>query len=358
MDKQTIWTIRKTDNPKFPYRLTIKSSNETLLDLYTQDKWPGTKGNIFCLRALSGVVPEEEGEEVESVSVWKYGVYGKRATVILDRPRQKRCSFLFLTRAYKQKEGEYEQIFWQTQQGLTQRKSKYKLSYNRKENLKIFIDSGERYPWNFPAAEEIKESLPLGDYAIKDNYGILAVVERKTFNNFMAELGNLKKFHQHLSELGNCRHSALVIEANYDDFLKKEKIKPYTGFFAAKAIGEIQASHPRLPIIFAGSRKTAAVWTYNFFSNTQAKTRDKAGDYLKESAVKYRPSGSNLLAEDEIRRKIYEEMPERFTTSEMASQLPRCESQFVRNALNKLKKEGVIYSFRSGREIVWNKTSQ
>ncbi|MFO7807252.1 MAG: ERCC4 domain-containing protein [Candidatus Moraniibacteriota bacterium] len=355
MSNQSIWTIRKTQNPKFPFRLTIYNGKEVLLDLYTQDKWPGTKGNIFCLRALSRVTPEEEGEEIERVPVWKYGVYGKRATVILDRSKQKRCSFLFLTRAYKQKEGEYEQIFWQTQQGLTQHKSKYKLSYNKREDLKIFIDSGERYPWKFPGAEEFRENLPLGDYAIKDSCGLLTVVERKTFSNIMSEFGNLKKFHQHLSELENCRHSALVVEANYDDFLDKKKIKPYTGFFAVKALGEIQASHPDLPVIFAGSRKSAMVWSYNFFTNTAAKSRDSSCDYLRESVSKYNNTQVPKLIEDEIRRKVFQEMPDEFTTSQMKNLMPRCNVQFIRQNLEKLKKEGVISKAKSGREVLWQK---
>jgi ERCC4-type nuclease len=353
MSSRTVWIIRKTQNPKFPFRLTISDGKKVLLDLYIQDKWPGTKGNIFCLRVFSGVEPEDEGPEVERVSVWRYGVYGKRATVILDRARQKRCSFLFLTRAYKQKEGEYEQIFWQTQQGLSQHKSSYKLSYNKKENLRVFVDTGERYPWKFPGAEEIRENLPLGDYCIKDEYGILAVAERKTFNNLMAEFSNLKKFHQHLSELENCRHGVLIVEANYADFLNKEKIKPYKGFFAAKAVGELQASHPQLPVIFAGNRKLAIVWAYNFFSNIKAKSKDYSGHYLKESAAKYRPGKVSLFSEDEIRRVVCKEMPDEFTTAEMNNKIPNKDKQFIRTVLTKLEKEGLLSRAKPGREIIW-----
>lgn len=357
MYNKTIWTIRKTENPKFPFRLTIRCGGEVLLDLYTQDKWPGTKGNIFCLRAMTDTNPEDEGEEIETVLVWKYGVYGKKAMVILDRQKQKRCSFLFLTRAYKQKEGEYEQIFWQTQQGLTQHKSKYKLSYNKKQNLKVFVDSRERYAWNFPGAEEVRENLPLGDYAIKDEYGILAVVERKTFNNIMHEFGNLNKFHHQLSELENCKNSALIIEANYSDFLDKEKIKPYAGFFAAKALGQIQASHPQLPVVFTGNRKSAIVWCYNFFVNISARAKDRSGDYLRESTAKYRPENNNGFLEDEIRRKIFQEMPDEFTTRAMNNQFPESSNQSIRTILEKLKNEGVLTSSKIGRDIVWKRNA-
>jgi hypothetical protein len=165
----------------------------------------------------------------------------------------------------------------------------------------------------------------------------------------------LNKFHQHLSELENCKNPALVIEANYIDFLNNEKIKPYKGYFAVKALGQIQASHPRLPVIFAGSRKAAAVWSYNFFANIASKVKDQAGDYLRESAAKYRPASRNHFAEDEIRRKVFREMPDKFTTSQINSHFPQCNSQFVRQNLEKLKKEGVLKNFKQGRNIVWQK---
>jgi hypothetical protein len=171
----------------------------------------------------------------------------------------------------------------------------------------------------------------------------------------MAEFGNLKKFHQHLSELENCRHGALVVEANYADFLNKEKIKPYKGFFAAKAIGEIQSSHPQLPVIFAGNRKLAIVWAYNFFSNIKAKSKDHSGYYLKESAVKYRPGKISLFSEEEIRRMVCKEMPDKFTTAEMNNKMPEKNRQFIRGVLNKLEKEGLLSSSRPGKEFIWRK---
>jgi hypothetical protein len=354
MQEQTFWTIRKTGNPKFPYRLTIRQGKEILLDLVCQDQWPGTKGNIFCLRASGD--NDKEGEEIERTPVVSYKGYGKRLTVILDRPKKKRCSFLFLTKKYKSKPGEYEQIFWQTQQGLTGHKSNYKLSYNRREDMTVFVDSGERYPWKIPGAQTIRENLPLGDYAIKDDFGLLAVVERKTMNNLMAELGNLKKFHQHLSELEDCRNAALVVEASYGDFLDPKKIAPYTGHFAAKALGEAQGVHPNLPVIFAGNRKNALVWTRYFFFTISSSRRDGYTDIVKESTVKY-GSKPTIFKEDEMRRLVFTRMPESFTTSRFRKNVPERTRGQVKSFLEKMQNEGHLSSEKQGKHLVWKKVS-
>jgi len=86
--------------------------------------------------------------------------------------------------------------------------------------------------------------LPVGDCALLDEEGIQAVVERKTFENVLAEFGRMPSFHQQLGELESYAHSALVIEANYSNFLKPEKLKFYPPSFIRKAVAEIFALHP------------------------------------------------------------------------------------------------------------------
>jgi ERCC4-type nuclease len=354
---QAFWILKKTGNPKFPYRVTVVKSGEAVLDLYVQDKWPGTKGNIFCLSATERE-PYCGEEELERVGVVNYQVYGKRVTIILDRPIRKRCNFLFLTKPYKNKPGEYEQIFWQTQQGLEQRKTKYKLSYNKSSALQVFIDTQERYAWNFPGLDSIKEKLPIGDYAIKDDFGVLAVVERKTLNNLKAEFNNLKKFHQHLSELEAYRYSALVVEAAYTDFLNPDKAAPYQPGFTAKALAEIQVDHPNLSIIFAGSRKAAVVWAQNFFRTCLSKRRDNAPEKLKDSSAKYGTSHIADAPMDEIRRIVFQEMPEHFTTTQLKNCAPAHRQADVRRVLEQLKAEGRLQSDKQGRNLLWRKTGQ
>jgi len=79
--------------------------------------------------------------------------------------------------------------------------------------------------------------------------------------------------HQALGELELYRYSALVIEANYSDFLNPQKLRFYSPSFTAKALAELQALHPDLIIVIAGSRKLAQEWTLRFFSAILAHVR-------------------------------------------------------------------------------------
>lgn len=355
MSSQTFWTILKTEHRKFPFRLVISKNGEAVLDLYVQDKWPGSGKNIFCIRAVGREGLGGTEIEIERVPVLRCSAFGKRLTVILDRAIQKRCSFLFLVRGYKNREGEYEQIFWQTQQGLAQRKTKYKLSYYKSQEMTLFIDTGERYAWNFSGANVVREKLPIGDYALKDRFGLLAVVERKTFSNFMGELGNLKKFHQHLTELSACKNAALVVEASYGDFLNPAKIKPYTGQFGAKAIAEIQANHSNLPIIFADSRKMAEIWAQNFFTTVNAKSAEYVPEAVREAGARHGANNKNISWEDEARRIVFSQMPDSFTTRNMADNLPQMTYVKAGQFLKKLENEGVLEKTKIGNKIIWKR---
>lgn len=353
MDNNTFWVLYGTGHERFPYRLRVIKNKEILLDLMAQDRWPGTKGNIFCMQSDGRM--EEGQEEIERVPIINFSAYGKRISLTLDRANRKRCSFLFLTKKYKNKEGEYEQIFWQTQQGLSSRKSKYKLAYSRGTGITVFVDSAERYAWKFPGTETVKEKLPIGDYAIKDDYGYLAVVERKTFSNLMGEFGNLKKFHQHLLELDSCKNSALLVEASYLDFLDKNKIRPYTGSFGAKAIAEIQALHPALPLVFCGSRKAAIAWTFHYFQTIAAKAKDLPEGVVKDSSVKYGAVNKAVYNEDEARRTVLKDMPDKFTTRLFRENLPQLRAVEARRLLEKMKNEGILSVEKNGRDLVWKK---
>src|SRR5207253_10759600 len=87
--------------------------------LFVQDRWPGGNQHIFCLR--EGRLGEDVtiGAEVERVPIVALQRYGRRLSVVLDRPRQKRCDFQIVEKAYKTPDPEgpatYEQIFWFTQ---------------------------------------------------------------------------------------------------------------------------------------------------------------------------------------------------------------------------------------------------
>jgi len=229
---------------------------------------------------------------------------------VLDRPKNKRCDFLFLTKQYKTRDGEYEQIFWRTQQALQQHKPKVKLTTYTKSALSIAIDSNERYPWRFPDTLTAREQLPVGDYALKKGQRIHAVVERKTLDNICAEFSRMPIFHQQLSELEAYRNAALVIEANYSDFLNPDKMQYYPPAFTARAMAELHALHPNLLIVYAGNRKCACEWALQFFTALTAHMEDLPHHKVSEVIAGYgsppEATGGIYYA---IRTKIQDEFP-------------------------------------------------
>ncbi|MEW6455478.1 MAG: ERCC4 domain-containing protein [Acidobacteriota bacterium] len=354
---QTLWVIESTGEKRFPYRLSIKKDDLILLSLRVQDIWPGTKGQIFCMR--------EEGrqwstpvEEIERVPVLSLKRYGKRLAVILDRAKNKRCDFLFLKKKYKTKEGEYEQIFWRTQKALQERRPKVKLTAKGKDSLHVIIDKSERYPWRFHGCLIEKGQLPVGDYALKGDNSLLAIVERKTFENLTAYFGKLGAFHQILGELETYKHSALVIEASYSDFLNPKKMKFYSPTFAARAIAEIHAFHPKLNIVYTGNRKLANEWTLRFFSAIAFHSEDiphaKVSEALTEYGVEPYSTGGSYY---EV-RKIIDEMPEKFTFRMLKDFCQNIPEFTIRKALSDLKKEGKISCENRGKKSYWKKNNE
>ncbi len=354
----TVYILESVNNEKFPYRLTIMKGGDVLLALRVQDRWPGQKGNVFCIREEdSGWEPPVN--EIERVPVISLKRFGKRLAVVLDRPKNKRCDFLFLIKKYKTREGEYEQIFWRTQKALRERRPRVKLTTYHKGELNITIDTNEKYPWRFNECFVEKDRLPAGDYALRDHEGLLAVVERKTFDNLMSEFGEMPIFHQQLGELSAYRHSALVIEADYSDFLNPGRQRFYSPAFTAKAVGELYALHPSLTIVFAGNRKLANEWTYRFFEAVNAHKGDAPHDKIAEVIEQYgaQPETKGGIYYD-IKKKIIVDFPPEFTISMIKESFPNASEAILNKSLNSLKGEGLIISYGRGPKRRWINTNK
>lgn len=351
------WIMEATGHPKFPFRIKIIKGEEILLGLRVQDRWPGPRGHIFCLREdPEGQASLYPAEEVERVPVISMKRYGKRLAIVLDRAINKRCEFLFLTKKYKQKEGEYEQIFWRTRSNLIQRKIKVKLTAQGSPQLHIYIDKSERYPWSFRGCAVERKTLPAGDYALAGPEGLKAVVERKTFENLLGEFGRMPLLHQALGELELYRYSALVIEANYSDFLNPQKLRFYSPAFAARALAELQALHPDLIIVFAGNRKLAQEWTLRFFSAILAHEADRLPAGVSEALDRYDlPLDFKGGSYFKVRDKILKELPEEFDREDLRRHFQESESKPVQRALSDLQKEGQLQTSGRGKGRRWIK---
>src|SRR6266550_3095544 len=185
-----LWVLEHTSDPKFPFRLRIytQGRSEPMLSFFVQDRWPGSNQHIFCLR--EGRIGEDVtiGAEVERVPIVALQRYGHRLSVVLDRPRHKRCDFQIVEKAYKNPDPEgpatYEQIFWFTQTAMRNRRPRgARLHTARPEvDARVRIASDERYSRHLGPFESERGRLPAGDYALLLDGALVAVVERKTFD--------------------------------------------------------------------------------------------------------------------------------------------------------------------------------
>ncbi|MGA2107040.1 MAG: ERCC4 domain-containing protein [Syntrophorhabdales bacterium] len=351
--KGAVWILETSEHARFPYIISIVQGDETILRVRAQEKWPGG-GSVFCLRDDGST---QVSHRVESVPIISLRHIGKRLAVVLDRLRNRRCDFLILAKRYKKKEGEYEQIFFRTERALSRRGPRTKLSCYPSGELNVLVSASERYAWNFPPGCVVRKgNLNAGDYALTDKKGdIIAVVERKTFSNLLAEFGRMPILHLHLTDLEAHKHAALVVESGYDDLFRPKLLKYYTPSFAAMAIAEIHALHPGLSIVFAGSRKLAAEWTVNFFRALKALEKDSfvapgteaiGGSYVQEN-----PGGRYFA----IKRAIVEDFPSIFTISQALQLLPEAPLSLLRTALAHLRSDGELVAHKRGKKSYWER---
>jgi len=348
------WRLESTDHAKFPFRISLLEGKNITLSLFTQDKWPGTKGNIFCLANIDEI-DDSALQIIEEIPIISIKRLGKKLSIVLDRATKKRCEFLFLEKQYKNKAGTYEQIFFRTQSAIRQHRSKGSLVLRANINeLDIIIDSNERYPWKFTDHHENRQKLSAGDYGLLLEDNIAAIVERKTFDNMLSEVAQIQLLHQQLIELAIYPHAALVIEAQYGDFMDPTRIKPWSAAYLSRVFAELTTIHCNLPIIFAGNRKQANHWVLRFFEAVAKKHGDKTTAAIANVIAKARPDKHQPVW-IKVKHTVLTEMPEQFKTADLSHQLPDVGSNQLRGQLLRLQDEGLIVKQGKGRGSVWVK---
>ena len=377
MSADALWIVSQTGNPRFPYRVEIRRGGERVLALWVQDKWPGSGKQIFCLREGedegSGEFDAAELPEVERVRVTRLERYGKQLSVILDRPTRKRCNFLFLEKRYKNKPGTYEQIFFRTQTGMQQHRSASRVALHGHGAYRVVIDSGERYPWKLGGAPTTRRKLPAGDYAVEVDGELLAVAERKSFDNLLTDFASIRVLHGKLDDLSRWRHAAVVIEAQYRDFLDTRKLAGrWPATHAARVLAELHALHPTVQFIYAGSRKAAGQWCAAWFA---AQARDAWQRRRDEPAPEsWAAEGGTQLGQpppvhgdravsspadsgEEIRRSILAggALASTFSIQELRELHPDVSDTRIRSVLQALRKEGRIERIGTGPKTKWRR---
>lgn len=354
MTDVTLWRIHHIDHDRFPWRISIVRSGEEVLVLRAQSRWPGSGQQVFCLRETEP--PEDLPDEpVEEVVVGHIRRFGRKLSIALERNRNKRCDFLFLKKPYKNQPGEYEQIFFRTQKSLRQHKSRGRTNLFGHHEIEVVIDSAERYPWKFANADVRRSKLPVGDYALIHDDRPAAVVERKTFENLLGDFGQIQLLHQQLAELAAWPHAAMVIEAQYADFLKPERTGAWTVTRLAKLLAELTTLHADLPMIFAGNRKFANQWTQGFFESVARKLSEPAESTVAEVTAGYLPGRQSGGDEQRLRYLLAQELPESFTIVQLQQQMPGTAKTRLRTLLSRLREEGRIERVGHGRAARWHR---
>lgn len=346
------WQVEATENPRFPFRIAIREGEKTVLALRAQDKWPGQKGQIFCLRETEAQEDGENLELLETVPIAVLRRQGKRVEIVLDRANRKRCDFLFLKKVNSAGE-RYEQIFFRTQTGLRAHRSKGSPLLYGSETLEVVIDSAERYPWRFPSAEITRSKLSAGDYALVWENRFIAVVERKTFDNLLHDLYEIRICHQKLTELSSFPNPALVVEAQYGDFSDPKRIGDrLSAPHLNRLIGEISALHPGLQIIFAGNRKLANAWTTRFFQAVRSRIADTGQSSVEAAERPPTYLATPVRIDLEIRKAVLENFGRRqegCSMQDLREAFPGAETTVIRRVVQQLKREDKIYSTGKSR---------
>lgn len=376
--QQAEWIESETGNPRFPYRIEIRRGAERVIALWVQARWPGGGKQIFCLREGEG--GDEEGFDpsefpvVERVPITRIERYGKQLSVILDRPTRKRCNFLFLEKRYKNKPGTYEQIFFRTQAGMQQHRSSSRVNLHAHGAYRVIIDSAERYPWKFGGVPTERRRLPAGDYAVEVDGELAALAERKTFENMLSDFGSVRVLHEKLRDLSRRQHAALVIEAEYRDFLDTAKLAGrWPAAHAARVLSELHVLHPGVQIIYAGSRKAAEQWCAAWFAarakdlwhrrqdepppSDEGETAGSGGQVLGEAPAVYGdgPVSSTVDTSEALRRVILggSDLPRPFSIADLRAAFPGVPDARIRSVLQALRREGRIESVGAGPAARW-----
>jgi len=350
------WRVERTANRRFPFRISIEQDGRRVIAVRARAAWPGPGENIFCLRE-GDFDPTEPLGLVEQVPVISLSRVGRKLAVVLDRPQRKRCEFLAIEKLRSDGTGAYEQVFFRTESGIRAHRSRTRVELRTAPaSLTVVVDSAERYPWRFPGAKVIRRKLPVGDYGLMLDERLAAVVERKSFDNILGDVGALQALHHQLADLASMPVSALVIEAEYRDFFDPSRLKGrWPAAHLARVLGELSALHPRLPIVYAGNRKSANAWTHQFFLSLGSGHLAPSPQLVLETVARYQASPRAQSIDDQIRRAALHDIASPFTTAALSERCRGVDIKRIRRIVDQLRREGLVTRVGRGRGSTWER---
>jgi ERCC4 domain len=255
---KTALHFRVVRNPdptsRLPYLVHLPIDGGLLLK--AREPWPRS-ARVYCVEESAGA-ELNDAEVVDDAAVLVCRRRGAAIDLVLDRPQLARSQFVFT-----QARGR-PAVWWQTQSTAQRANPGARIPRGRGAGeLSVVVDTRERYGWRFGGRDVAIErrALPAGDYAVVVNGEVVAAVERKTIDNLAASLSDGSLQFQ-LQRLGEMRHAAVVVEADYPDLFRRQ---PGRGSWFADTLGRLSVRYPEIPIVFAGSRRFAEEWAFRFF---------------------------------------------------------------------------------------------
>ncbi|WP_244931594.1 ERCC4 domain-containing protein [Nocardioides sp. W7] len=251
------FVVARNPDPEstLPYLLRIPLGDGVILK--ARETWPRT-AKVYCHRVEEW---PEDAEIVERVAVRSCLRRGAAIELVLDRSRENR-SQLVLTRTRGR-----ETIFWQTARTNKQARPAVAVPSARASavrDLEIHVDDRERYAYRFARQQVVvrRSRLAAGDYAILEDGGVVATVERKSLTDLVSSLTSGRLRFQ-LGELAAVPRAAVVVEDRYSAVFKLDHVRPAA---VADGLAECQVRWPAVPVFFAETRPLAEEWTYRFLA--------------------------------------------------------------------------------------------
>jgi hypothetical protein len=233
-----------------------------VVTLKARARWP-TTARVYCHPLDQWPA---DAEVLEEVAIRSCARRGSAVDLVLDRARENRSQIVF-TEPNANRAGGRPMIFWQTARTARRARPGQRVPSRKAselEQLTIVVDSRERYPYKFagrPLTCE-RHALACGDYAVRSGERTVAVVERKSLEDFSGSLVDGSLGYQ-LAELAAVANAAVVVEERYGALLKVERVQPG---WLLELVARLQVRYPSVPIVFADSRKLAEEWTYRFLA--------------------------------------------------------------------------------------------
>ena len=245
-----------------PYLLRVPLPRPVVLK--ARETWPRT-AKVYCHRADGW---PEDAEIVERVPVKSCVARGPAVDLVLARGRENRSQLVF-TRL----KGGREAIFWQSPRTNKKARPGVRTPTARAsglQDLEIVVDSHERYAYRFASqqAVAVKGALPCGDYGVRREGNLLAVVERKSLEDLARSLVDGRLPGQ-LAELATVPRAAVVVEERYSRLFTLPYVKPG---FVADLLARVQVRWPTVPVFFAETRPLAEEWTFRFLGAAASET--------------------------------------------------------------------------------------